>query len=146
MPCNGLFGINDEERLNANVTAAFAEDGLKKASELLCSYQEHDEISHLDRPSIEPSDQNWRPSDLTSTFVDILRNYAHCHPEQEDALIERWWNSGSALLKRLTINAIAFSEVWDADRKIQWILDRDYLFDSDAHHEIYTLLKQASPQ
>lgn len=145
-PCNGLFGINDEERLNSNVTAAFAEDGLKKASELLCSYQEHDEISHLDRPSIEPSDQNWRPSDLTSTFVDILRNYAHCHPEQEDVLIERWWNSGSALLKRLTINAIAFSEVWDADRKIQWILDRDYLFDSDAHHEIYTLLKQASPQ
>lgn len=145
-PCNGLFGINDEEKLNSNITAAFAEDGLKKASELLCSYQEHDEISHLDRPSIEPSDQNWRPSDLTSTFVDILRNYAHCHPEQEDVLIERWWNSGSALLKRLTINAIAFSEVWDADRKIQWILDRDYLFDSDAHHEIYTLLKQASPQ
>lgn len=77
-------------------------------------------------------------------FVDILRDYAHGHKDQQDSLIYRWWNSGSALLKRLAINTIAFSD-WDANRKITWILEHDYLFDLDAHHEVYMVLKEAAP-
>ena len=44
----------------------------------------------------------------------------------------------------MAINTIAFSD-WDADRKVNWILDQDYLFDVDAHHEVYTVLKVAAP-
>lgn len=142
--CDSSVKITDGNDFESKAIVAFAEDSLQKASALLCSYQERHENSHLDRPSIEPSDQNWRSSDLTSTFVDILRDYAHHHPEQEDELIQRWWNSGSALLERLAINTIAFSR-WDVDRKINWVLDQNYLFDSDAHHEVYTLLREAAP-
>lgn len=98
----------------------------------------------LSRPSIEPSDQNLYVSDLQSMFVDILRDYAHGHKDQQDSLIYRWWNSESALLKRLAINTIAFSD-WDANRKITWILEHDYLFDLDAHHEVYMVLKEVAP-
>ena len=115
--------------------ALLAESSLQRASALLQAYQGENEYSCLSRPSIEPSDQNLYVSDLQSMFVDILRDYAHGHKDQQDSLIYRWWNSESALLKRLAINTIAFSD-WDANRKITWILEHDYLFDLDAHHEV----------
>lgn len=108
---------NSEFSLETEEFVSFAESGLQRASALLQAYQGGDEYSHLSRPSIEPSDQNMHVSDLRSMFIDILRNYAHAHKDQQDELIHRWWNSGSALLKRLAINTIAFSD-WDADRKV----------------------------
>lgn len=135
---------NSRSSLETEEFISFAEFSLQRASALLQAYQDGDEYSHLSRPSIEPSDQNMHISDLQSMFIDILRNYAHSHKNQQDELIHRWWNSGSALLKRLSINTIAFSD-WDADCKVSWILEQDYLFDVDAHHEVYTVLKEAAP-
>lgn len=142
--CDKVEKNNSEFSLETEEFVSFAESGLQRASALLQAYQGGDEYSHLSRPSIEPSDQNMHVSDLQSMFIDILRNYAHAHKDQQDELIHRWWNSGSALLKRLAINTIAFSD-WDADRKVNWILDQDYLFDVDAHHEVYTVLKVSAP-
>lgn len=130
--------------VDAEGFVAFAEFSLRKASALLRAYGGEEEYSYLSRPSIEPSDQNLGIPDLTAFFIETLYYYVRGHKEHEDELIQRWWKSESALLKRLAIHAIAFSK-WDADAKIGWVLEKDYLFNLEAHHEIYTLLKNASP-
>lgn len=143
-PYDRIEELDNHLNFDMNKMAFLAESSLQRASALLQAYQGENEYSCLSRPSIEPSDQNLYVSDLQSMFVDILRDYAHGHKDQQDSLIYRWWNSESALLKRLAINTIAFSD-WDANRKITWILEHDYLFDLDAHHEVYMVLKEAAP-
>lgn len=121
--------------------AKCAESELLAASALTTAYGVKT-YSFLSRPSIEEHDQNHDTDDLQSLFIELLRDYAKQNHDKEDELIVRWWGTRVPLLQRIAINAVAFSD-WPDNKKIQWLLSKQILFDNETHHEVYAVLQQA---
>lgn len=145
-PCSRMTLLRQErshELLN-NVSEEYAkcaESELLAASALTTAYGDKT-YSFLSRPSIEEHDQNRDGDDLQSLFIDLLRDYTKQNHDKEDELIARWWETDVPLLQRIAINAVAYSN-WSDDKKMQWLLSKQILFDSETHHEVYTVLQQA---
>ena len=103
----------------------------------------------LSRNLIEESDHG-RINGGLGVLIDAAFNLINWsiqnRPVRSDALIELWFSSDSFLLKRLSILAVALSAHWSADRKMQWLLERDLLYARGLKHEVFTVLKNAYPR
>lgn len=95
------------------------------------------------RPAIEPHEQNQRFDTTSSFFIEVLREYARHHAD-DNAIAERWWKSSVPLLQRLAISAINMSNL-AADSKLSWILDKEIIITIRKHmalwHELMTILR-----
>ena len=103
----------------------------------------------LSRSAIEPHEQDKypEPEDL---LIDVARDILEWHlahgAKTGHALIARWVRSGNPLLKRIALHGITESEHWDADEKMDWLLERDWLYTTGLKHEVFRLLETAYPE
>lgn len=140
--------INDNSIYFTDDFIEFTEYSIKQYSQ----YETINIMSVVYRPAIEPHDQNQRHDVTSSFFIEVLREYARYHADDNQAIAERWWTSGAPLLQRLSLSAITMSD-HTADDKLNWILDKGILANIKKHmwlwHELMLLLHtsivEASP-
>lgn len=121
---------------------------LSKAHQLLLSVgkanERWDPIS-FSRSAIEPHDQDKYRKDI-DVLINAARDTIEClnivNHSQALATCNKWAFSSIPLLQRLAIHGIATSTL-SADEKINWILDKDWLYGSGKKHEVFVLLKKA---
>lgn len=111
------------------------------------STSEFDSLSYS-RSAIEPHEQN-RGYEQSDILVDIARESLDWiidnKPEIAKGFIELWASSRATLLNRLAIYGVNLHPGYDTDIKIDWILEKGWLYDFHCHHEVYHLLKSAFP-
>ncbi|WP_026645362.1 SIR2 family protein [Bifidobacterium sp. AGR2158] len=131
--------INDDSVYFSNDFIEFTEHSINQYSK----YETINITSILHRPAIEAHDQNQRYDATSSFFIEVLREYARYHADDNQAIAERWWKSGTPLLQRLSIAAITASNR-TADAKLSWVLDRRIIVSIKQHmwlwHELMLLL------
>ncbi|RYQ20462.1 SIR2-like domain containing protein [Bifidobacterium pseudolongum subsp. pseudolongum] len=140
--------INDESIYFSDDFIEFSEYSIKQYSQ----YETVNKMSVVYRPAIEPHDQNQRHDETSSFFIEVLREYARYHADDNQAIAERWWKSGVPLLQRLSVSAITMSDR-TADNKLSWILDKGIIVSIKKHmwlwHELmlllHTSISEASP-
>jgi hypothetical protein len=76
---------------------------------------------------------------------DVLRSLVTQSESAARAVPERWFQSRAPLLRRLAIHGVDIAPSLTADEKIQWVLEKDLLFDFSMKHEVFTLMKNALP-
>ncbi len=113
-----------------------------KADEELHSFGYH-------RSAIEPhsQDQYRKETDiLIDADRDVLEwllknkiNYAH-------SIIDTWSNSEIPILMRLAIYGFTESSQFTADEKINWLLEKNWLYVYVLNHEVFRLLNNAYPE
>lgn len=103
---------------------------------------------NLRRPAIESTPQN-RNHGVLDVLIDgardVIESMLQHQPATAHAVIETWSDSDVLLLKRLAIHGMAESLQIGADRKIAWVLEKDWLFAHGMSHEIFRLLKNSYP-
>ncbi|PAU68614.1 SIR2-like domain containing protein [Bifidobacterium italicum] len=140
--------INDNSIYYSNDFIEFVEDSIKQCSQ----YETKSKLSVMYRPAIEPHNQNQRRDKTSSFFIEVLREYARYHADDNQAIAERWWKSSVPLLQRLSISAITMSNR-TADSKLSSILNKEIIANITNHmwlwHELMLLLHtsivEASP-
>lgn len=134
--------INDNSFYFSDDFIEFTEYSIKQYSQ----YETVNKMSVVYRPAIEPHDQNQRHDESSSFFIEVLREYARYHADDNQGIAERWWKSGVPLLQRLSISAITMSDR-TADDKLSWILDKGIIISIKKHmwlwHELMLLLHTA---
>jgi hypothetical protein len=93
------------------------------------------------RSAIEPHPQNNFP-DVLDLLVDALRDGGEARYPHDAGLAQRWLETGYPLFRRLAVHLVATGPMSDSD-KISWLLDQNLLWDFDAKHERFALLKNA---
>lgn len=129
---------------NSQVLGAVLEDTLSAAYDLLDAYHQDavwDALSSR-RSAIEPHGQDGlrRPVD---PVIDGLRVYGERALAQRSRLPERWWDLDRDLFRRLALHILARDASRTADEKIEWLLDRSLLYETDLKHEVYAVLRAA---
>lgn len=124
---------------------------LLKADLLLKSYrgpETFDSISYR-RSAIEPHEQDRYPGKVDviinaarDSIVYLIKN----EPDSAVPIINRWYESNPEIMKRVAIHALADTTTIPADDKIQWLMNRELLFDTGCVHEVFRVLKLAYPQ
>lgn len=146
-----------DELINSN-SIYFSNDFIEYVEYSIKQYNQYESTSltsSLHRPAIEPHGQNHRYDATSSFFIEVLREYARYHTNDNQMIqiiVERWWKSGTPLLQRLAISAITMSN-HTADSKLSWILDKEIIVTITKHiwlwHELMLLLRtsvvEASP-
>ncbi|AFI63084.1 hypothetical protein BAAM1489_00135 [Bifidobacterium animalis subsp. animalis MCC 1489] len=145
---------HEDKPINNN-SIYFSEDFIKFAEHSIKQYSQYEAVNKMSvvyRPAIEPHDQNQRHDETSSFFIEVLREYARYHADDNQAIAERWWKSDTPLLQRLAISAITMSDR-TADDKLSWVLDKGIIVSIKKHmwlwHELMLLLHtsivEASP-
>lgn len=106
-----------------------------------------DSVSYS-RSAIEPHEQDRHPGKL-DVIIDAARDSIEYllknEPEISLCLINRWYGADPEIMKRIAMHALAESATVSADHKIQWLLDRELLFDTGCVHEVFRVLKVVYP-
>ncbi|MGH2614366.1 MAG: SIR2 family protein, partial [Thermomicrobiales bacterium] len=123
------------------------EDALGSAYELLTGYHGEDSYDGLSsrRSGIEPHLQDGF-RDPIDALIDGLRDYGEKALSERPELPERWWTRGSALFRRLALHLLELSSTVFTDEKLEWVLDRDVLFESPLKHEVFRLVASTLPE
>lgn len=126
------------------VVGALLEDALSSAYELLTGYYGEDGFDGLSfhRSAIEPHPQD-AFREPVDALIDGLRDYGTKALPEQPNLPGRWWERGSTLFQRLAVHLIELSPEVSPDDKLQWVLDREVLFESPLKHEVFRLLATA---
>lgn len=99
------------------------------------------------RSAIEPHDQDKYPKDI-DVLIDAARNTIEClnsaDPNHAFSICNKWANSAALILQRLAIHGIAESSL-SAEEKLDWIINRGWLFGTGRKHEVFVLLRKAFP-
>jgi len=125
---------------------------LYEAHSILHSYgqadKEYDIVSAM-RSAIEPHPQDDIPGDF-DVLIDAIRDglgwYLQNKDSYGDSLIYKWMDSSLPVLKRIALNGLRLCSTQTPSRKLHTILERDWIFNIELHHEIYTLLHDIYPQ
>lgn len=109
---------------------------------------EFDPLSYS-RGMIENAEQG-SPDNGVGVLIDVAReilewNIAN-HPARADFWIVTWFRSGYPLFQRLAIFGIARCSHWPPDKKIEWLLENDLLYEFGFKHEVYLVLQSAYAQ
>ena len=98
------------------------------------------------RSAIEPHDQDtlrW-PVDI---LIDIARDSLEAALTAADSTgvgyLHSWSQSNSALLRRLAVHGWAIREDVEPTQKVEWLLEREWLYDRQLRHEVFRLLAEA---
>lgn len=140
--------INDrhEDKAINNYSIYFSENFIEFIEHSIKQYESISEMPISYRPAVEPNDRNQRHDLTSSFFIEVLREYARYHADDNQMIAERWWKSGTPLLQRLSIAAITTSNR-TADAKISWVLDKEIIVNIKKHmwlwHELILLLHTA---
>jgi len=124
---------------------------LLKADMLLKSYRGPDAFDSVSygRSAIECHDQDRHPENL-DVIIDAARDSIETlinnEPELARGIIQRWYSSGPEIMKRIALHVLTESADISADEKIQWLLDRDFLYNTGCVHEVFRVVKVAYPQ
>lgn len=106
-----------------------------------------DSVSYR-RSAIEPHEQDRHPGKL-DVIIDSARDSIEyllkAEPDTSLCLINRWYRADPEIMKRIAMHALAESVSIASDHKIQWLLDRELLFDTGCIHEVFRVLKVAYP-
>lgn len=146
---NKLFKPNLDtlaEELEAMLTAH-----LREAHRLLCSVGSADDKwdpMSINRSAIEPHEQDQYREDvdvLIDSARDVLEWLVVNDPDHARAVIEGWAASSVPLLKRLAVHGMAVCNCLRPDEKLEWLLEKDFLFAYGLKHEVFQLLKAAYP-
>jgi hypothetical protein len=123
------------------------EDAMGSAYELLTGYHGEDGYDSLSshRSAIEPHPQD-EFREPVDALIDGLRGYGAKALSECPELPDRWWTRGSMLFRRLAVHLMEFSSTASTDEKLEWILDREVLFESPLKHEVFLLVASAVPQ
>jgi len=120
------------------------EDALGNAYDLLTQYngeQGYDSLSsHRSAIERHPQDEFREPIDA---LIDALRDYGSRSITEYPDLPHRWWARGSRLFQRLALHLIELSPQYSANEKLEWILQRNLLFESSQKHEVFRVLAAA---
>lgn len=123
------------------------EDSLLNAYELLTAWtsdeKNFDSLSFR-RSAIEPHAQD-RLREVVDVVINGLRECGEVLVQTDFGLIERWWQLGYPLFRRLAVHLIGHSSEVDPTRTTRWIIDRDLVFDHLTKHEVYVALQNAVP-
>lgn len=95
------------------------------------------------RSAIEPHPQDQFP-EIHDLIIDVLRDGGEARYARDPTLAQRWLDTGNLLFCRLAVHLVASGQTSDSD-KVSWILDRQLLWDFGAKHEVFMLLKCATP-
>ncbi|MCR6711200.1 MAG: SIR2 family protein [Demequina sp.] len=134
-----------EERPNGEPTLGAAlEDALDAAYDLQTAYHgdRHWDALSFGRSAIEPHAQDdFR--DPIDAIVDALRDYGEKALSSNAGLPERWWSFDKPLFRRLAVHLVACDDKRDGDAKVEWLLARETLYETDLKHEAYGVLAQS---
>lgn len=100
------------------------------------------------RTSIEPHSQDSHPRTvdmLINAARDIIEWMLSNKQRLAGSLIEEWGNTSIPILRRLAIHGMAESS-YKSDKKIDWILQKNWLYTYGLRHEVFRLLKIAYPK
>lgn len=92
------------------------------------------------RSAIEPHSQD-QFRGVLDVLVDGVRDCGEEIIKTGKGLIERWWSFKYPLFRRLAVHLLARTPSLDSSAKIQWLLDKDLVFDYHTKHETYAALK-----
>jgi hypothetical protein len=120
------------------------EDALSASYDLLEAYhgmRDWDELSS-GRSSIAPHSQDTfrRPAD---PLIDALREYGEKSLAAKPTLPSRWWELSRSTFRRLSLYLVHSDPALSPDQKLEWLLARRALYDSDLKHEVFQLLASA---
>lgn len=124
---------------------AVLEESLNAAYDLLDAFhgaRRWDGLS-FGRSAIEPHEQD-QPRDPIDAIIDGLRAFGEKAALARPGLIDRWWRFDRALFQRLSLHLLDSDESRAADQKIEWLLDRSVLYETDLKHEVYRVLETAT--
>lgn len=137
--------IPEDSILLSSRAVEFADMYLRQASSLYMSVGISN-LNYLIRPAIEPHEQNsghdYYDERLFHICINILRDYAVNHPDEQDYLIEKWWNSRLNLFRRLATYLVGITD-WSASAKIYWLVEKDVLSEPQFRHEAHQALAAA---
>lgn len=83
---------------------------------------------------------------LIDAARDIIEWMLRNEHDRALTMIDAWSISSVPILKRLAVHGMTESSEIDSDKKIAWILEKDWLYGSGMKHEIFRLLKETYPQ
>ncbi len=110
---------------------------------------EHRDYVSLLRSAIEPHEQD-RYGDHLDILIDAARDLIESMlrygPDRAHALIETWSTSDVPVLKRLAVHGITESLQMDPNKKIAWLLEKNWLYNSGPKHEVFRLLAETYPK
>jgi len=104
------------------------------------------------RSAVEPHPQDEKAS--LHEGADVLVNAAReslnwiirNDPQKGSAIIQRWEASETPLLRRLAVHGMTEHPGVEANDKVDWILDRGWVFSRTSKHEVFRLLGRAYPE
>lgn len=105
----------------------------------------------IHRSAIESHPQDEHSSRQEGEYVlidaarDSIEQLLENQPDRSSTIIQAWNASEIPLLERLSVHAMAENMHVDSDTKIQWLLDRDWVYTTHLRHEVFRLLRQAYP-
>lgn len=100
------------------------------------------------RSAIESHEQDFRDTGvdlLVDAARDTLEWMLEHRTENTRRTIEVWFAHDVPLLKRLAVHGVAESPALSADEKLEWVLQKELLYDFGLKHEVFRLLAGAYP-
>ncbi|MGH7861731.1 MAG: hypothetical protein ACREOS_05760, partial [Candidatus Dormibacteraceae bacterium] len=98
----------------------------------------------FDRSAIEPNPQDDAPKAfdvLIDAARDVVGYLVDADPRRAEMLIDAWATSDAPLLRRLALYGMSRCSSLDPDRKLRWLIGRDWLYAYPLKHEVFQLLK-----
>ena len=142
-----VLKLVDDRRAGDPALGTLLEDALGSAYDLLTAYHGEDGYDSLGwhRSAIEPhpQDEFRQPVDA---LIDGLRDYGIKALPVWPELPDRWWMRGSTLFRRLAVHLMESSSTVSTNEKLEWILDKDVLFEWPLKHEVFRLIASTVPQ
>jgi hypothetical protein len=105
----------------------------------------------IHRSAIEshPQDEHSSRQEGEYVLIDAARDSIEClldnQPDRASRVIQNWSEAGIPLLERLAVHAMAENSHVDSENKIQWLLDRGWIYTPRLKHEVFRLLEKAYP-
>lgn len=129
-----------------NITSAH----LLKADMLQRSFRGPDAFDTISysRSAIEAHEQDQYPGKI-DVLIDAARDSVECliknDPDMALHLINKWYGAAPEIMRRIATHALAECAI-SADHKIEWLLDRELLFNTGCVHEVFRVLKVTYPK
>ncbi|AKK04412.1 SIR2-like domain [Corynebacterium mustelae] len=142
---NCLESVAKSSDLDRNQIGSLLESILEIAYFLQASYSgtDFDYLGYF-RFAIEPHPQDSLNGEI-DVVVDALRDFGEKADSEIPTLIKRWWGFGQPLFQRIAIHLLNHADEMSPDEKLQWLLDRNLLYQSETKHEVYGVLKSVVP-
>ena len=107
-----------------------------------------DSISYR-RSAIEVHEQDRHPGKI-DVLIDAARDSIEYliknEPDTSLCLINKWYGvNHPEIMERIAIHSLAECSTISADHKIEWLLDREILFNTGCVHEVFRVLKISYP-